>query len=198
MVMKNKLIFLIPVIVLLGSLAVFKIWTQEDSWVCKDGRWTKHGNPSSPMPSKPCTKNGEIITAREADEPSTANPASKNCLDKGGKISFVEESEGTLGICKFSDGSECEEWKFFRGECQPGQQTAADTTHPYTGVISKKGESFVFTSESGVEYTLQAPENRDLKERLLTEASLKQRVVVLASETPALSRVLILKGFQEK
>ncbi|MEA3339639.1 MAG: DUF333 domain-containing protein [Chloroflexota bacterium] len=28
---------------------------------------------------------------------------------------------GEYGVCVFSDGSECEEWAFFRGECEPGE-----------------------------------------------------------------------------
>ncbi|MBU1866793.1 MAG: DUF333 domain-containing protein, partial [Actinobacteria bacterium] len=27
---------------------------------------------------------------------------------------------GTYGVCVFPDGSECDEWAFFRGECEPG------------------------------------------------------------------------------
>ena len=31
-----------------------------------------------------------------------------------------EEAGGTAGYCVFPDGSECEEWAYFRNECQPG------------------------------------------------------------------------------
>jgi hypothetical protein len=31
-----------------------------------------------------------------------------------------DASGGTVGICVFPDGSECEEWAYFRGECKPG------------------------------------------------------------------------------
>jgi putative hemolysin len=195
--MKNKLIFLIPVILVLGVLAVFKLWFSEDSWICKDGQWVKHGNPSSPMPAKPCIKNGEIVSAQEIESgESIANPASTNCLEKGGKLSFIEETAGTLGICQFSDGTECEEWKFFRNECQMGQQTKADTTHPYTGLISRNGNNFTFKSDTGVEYNLEVSEA--LRPRLLSEMSSRQTVTILASENPPLSKTLALKGFQDK
>lgn len=26
----------------------------EDSWICQDGRWVRHGNPASNMPSSQC------------------------------------------------------------------------------------------------------------------------------------------------
>jgi inhibitor of cysteine peptidase len=52
------------------------------------------------------------------------NPASKYCLDHGGSsllqtLTAINGSESQEGICEFHDGSQCEEWKFFRGECKP-------------------------------------------------------------------------------
>jgi len=26
----------------------------EDAWICKNGEWVKHGNPSNPIPTEPC------------------------------------------------------------------------------------------------------------------------------------------------
>ena len=49
-----------------------------------------------------------------------ANPASVNCIDKGGKLDIRTETAGQYGVCVFDDKSECEEWKFFRGECKKG------------------------------------------------------------------------------
>ena len=28
--------------------------TGEDNWICKDGKWVKHGNPSAAKPAIPC------------------------------------------------------------------------------------------------------------------------------------------------
>lgn len=47
-----------------------------------------------------------------------ANPASENCIKKGGKLSIVDKPEGQVGMCTLSDGTICEEWALFRGECQ--------------------------------------------------------------------------------
>ena len=52
--------------------------------------------------------------------PGGVNPASKNCIDKGGTLDIRDSSAGQYGVCKFSDGSECEEWAYFRDECKPG------------------------------------------------------------------------------
>jgi hypothetical protein len=48
------------------------------------------------------------------------NPASKHCVDQGGKVDIRDETGGQVGYCVFPDGSECEEWAFFRGECTSG------------------------------------------------------------------------------
>ncbi len=49
------------------------------------------------------------------------NPASVNCTQQGGNLDIRTEFDGSQrGFCIFSDGSECEEWQFFRGECQKG------------------------------------------------------------------------------
>ena len=50
-----------------------------------------------------------------------ANPASVNCINKGGKLSIQKGVDGgEYGICIFEDNSQCEEWALFRGECTPG------------------------------------------------------------------------------
>lgn len=48
-----------------------------------------------------------------------ANPASVNCEQKGGTLEIKTAEDGSQsGVCKFSDGSQCDEWAFYRGECQ--------------------------------------------------------------------------------
>ena len=50
-----------------------------------------------------------------------ANPASVYCEENGGILEMRSDTEGNVsGICLFADGSECDEWAFFRGECSPG------------------------------------------------------------------------------
>jgi inhibitor of cysteine peptidase len=48
------------------------------------------------------------------------NPASKFCRDQGYQLEMRTDASGTTGYCVFPDGSECEEWAFYRGECAPG------------------------------------------------------------------------------
>lgn len=47
------------------------------------------------------------------------NPASVYCLKQGGKLEIrKDKDEGEYGVCVFSDGTECDEWAFFKGECK--------------------------------------------------------------------------------
>jgi len=45
-----------------------------------------------------------------------ANPASTNCVEKGGTVEIRDSPEGQYGVCVFPNGLECEEWALFRGE----------------------------------------------------------------------------------
>ena len=87
----------------------------EDGWLCQNGEWIKHGDPSGPVPSTGCA---EETKEQPADNTAIANPASVNCEEKGGKVEIrKDESGGEYGMCVFENGKECDEWAFFRGEC---------------------------------------------------------------------------------
>jgi len=48
------------------------------------------------------------------------NPASVYCEEQGGKVEIRTGVDGgQYGVCIFADGSECDEWAFYRGECSP-------------------------------------------------------------------------------
>jgi hypothetical protein len=46
-----------------------------------------------------------------------ANPASVFCVEHNGTLQIIDEPEGQRGICTLSNGTECDEWAYFRGEC---------------------------------------------------------------------------------
>lgn len=59
----------------------------------------------------------------QQDEANTGmpNPASVYCEEQGGTLEIREGQNGQYGVCLFDDGSECDEWQYYRGECAPGQ-----------------------------------------------------------------------------
>ena len=51
------------------------------------------------------------------------NPASVYCTQQGNKLAIRTAADGSQnGICIFPDGSTCDEWVYYRGECGPAAQ----------------------------------------------------------------------------
>jgi uncharacterized protein len=67
----------------------------------------------SPKPETPGAAKQEV---------QIANPASENCIQKGGKLEIAETPEGQQGFCILPDGTRCDEWALFRGECPPAEK----------------------------------------------------------------------------
>jgi hypothetical protein len=48
-----------------------------------------------------------------------------HCEQNGGKLELrTDASGGVAGVCILPDGSECDEWAYYRQECQPGDSQA--------------------------------------------------------------------------
>ena len=43
-----------------------------------------------------------------------ANPASTFCVEQGGTVEIVDETDGQVGYCNLPDGTRVEEWEYFR------------------------------------------------------------------------------------
>lgn len=55
------------------------------------------------------------------DAPNMVNPASAFCEEQGYESRIITSPDGSQrGICIFPDGTSCDEWAYFRGECEPG------------------------------------------------------------------------------
>ncbi len=53
------------------------------------------------------------------------NPASVYCEQYGNKLEIVTAADGSQsGVCVFPDGSICDEWAYFRGECGSAAQAS--------------------------------------------------------------------------
>jgi putative hemolysin/membrane-bound inhibitor of C-type lysozyme len=59
--------------------------------------------------------------ANTAPVVSLPNPASQNCVDKGGRLTLEKNRKGgQFGVCTFPDNLQCEEWAMMRGDCPAG------------------------------------------------------------------------------
>jgi len=53
-----------------------------------------------------------------------ANPASKFCIEQGGESKIITAADGSQsGVCILNDGTECDEWAYFRGQCPEKTKT---------------------------------------------------------------------------
>jgi putative hemolysin len=68
---------------------------------------------------------GQASPTTQANMP---NPASVYCEEGGNKLEIVTAEDGSQsGVCIFPDGSTCDEWAYFRGECGPADQVSTPT-----------------------------------------------------------------------
>jgi putative hemolysin len=84
-----------------------------------------------------------------------ANPASENCIAKGGQ-SVIETagSGGQYGVCLFEDNRQCEEWALLRGECPVGGLKVTGYATPQARYCAIRGGAYRIT----VQQTASAPE----------------------------------------
>ncbi len=94
------------------------------------------------------------------------NPASVYCIDSGYELEIrTDASGGQYGVCIFKDGSECDEWEFFRGKCgkewMPIEEaTANDTGATASGIKNVVDANNQFTFE--LYSKIKTPSNQNL------------------------------------
>lgn len=105
-----------------------------ESKVCADG--SSVGRTGDNCEFSPCPEDKN--TAEAKTNTGLANPASTNCINKGGKSEIRTNADGSqTGYCLFENGQECEEWSFFRNECQ---------------ATNSNTESYLFNSQDSENY----------------------------------------------
>lgn len=100
--------------------------------------------PTSPQP---------LPTQPAPDQLALPNPASVYCEAQGGRLEIrTDASGGQAGVCIFQDGSECDEWAYLRGECQPGSSDSPASAMPTSRYINEiYGFSFNPPSDWSIE-----------------------------------------------
>jgi hypothetical protein len=79
-----------------------------------------------------------------------ANPASVNCVDKGGELIIEKRPDGgEYGVCRFKDGKECEEWAMMRGECPVGGVKISGLATPAARFCMMTGGTYTPTASHG-------------------------------------------------
>lgn len=93
-------------------------------------------------------------TAAQAGLP---NPASEFCEANGGTLEIRTAADGgQSGFCLFADGSECEEWAYFRGECAPvGSAAPTETPAPRADASAAPLALQILLPEDGSQIDIQ-------------------------------------------
>lgn len=111
--MKKALILLLLVVVIIGGFFAlrFLFGGDEDTWICENGVWIKHGNPSAPKPVDGC----------------------------GVKVPLVEDTKDKLydmSICVSQNGNQMdyeEARKIAEEGCKEGSLKEEHSCNDYTG-----------------------------------------------------------------
>jgi len=78
------------------------------------------------------------------------------CAQNGGKLQIRDETDGQVGYCMFDDGSECEEWAYFRGECVPGN------AGPTSGSPGANEDGWITYRNDSLGYSFQYPAGAEI------------------------------------
>ncbi len=70
------------------------------------------------------------------------NPASVFCAENSGNLEILSWTGWEYGVCKFVDGSKCEEWKYFRWECKPEYKKIHNVFNKYFEKYLSKFQTF--------------------------------------------------------
>ena len=67
-----------------------------------------------------------VPVSTDTSQANPPNPASVSCEQHGYRLEIRTLADGSQsGACIFPDGSECDAWAYFRGECSPGNPGGA-------------------------------------------------------------------------
>ena len=90
----------------------------------------------------------DAATAQEV-KARIANPASVNCVKKGGELVIQKRCDGgEYGVCVFEDNRQCEEWAMFRGECPVGGVKITGYLTPAARYCAIRGGKYRVTGSS--------------------------------------------------
>jgi len=108
---------------------------------------------AGPTQEAPDVQPSSAATAASAEpQPDMPNPASKYCRDQGFQLELRTDASGTTGYCVFPDGSECEEWAFYRGECGPADSTFTSPPglpNPASAYCEEQGYTLELRTDAG-------------------------------------------------
>ncbi|HOG91724.1 MAG TPA: DUF333 domain-containing protein [Smithella sp.] len=99
-----------------------------------------------------CVAASDKVINKQESKVGIANPASTNCISKGGTLTIQKGvGGGEYGICIFEDNRQCEEWALFRGECPIGGKKITGYVTPAAQFCAITGGSYNITDQTNTE-----------------------------------------------
>lgn len=153
--------------------------------------WACRGN-------QPATKEDvQGISTSTAESGGLPNPASVYCKEKGYTLEIRTAEDGSQqGFCVFPDGSECDEWAYYRGECKPGSesQEEATPTPTFSPVVDMTGWNEYTQDEYG--FTFRYPPDWSLEEVQEADNTMSGHLIKLNTTAGEGKNIEMLIGFK--
>ena len=133
---------------------------------------------SCTAPSQP-TVDSVPTNIPQADMP---NPASSYCEEQGYRLEIRTTADGgQSGYCIFPDGSECDEWAYFRGECSSPVTSPIEipTARP---IDPNEYQSWWTYTHTEYGFSLMLPEDWKVEEFTTSDPLMKGHMLNLSTE----------------
>lgn len=143
-------------------------------------------SPQTQPPPAPSEVASPVVT--DTPQANLPNPASVHCEQQGHRLEIRTASDGSQsGVCIFPDGSECDEWAYFRGECGPApipptQAMAAPSEIPTALPIDPAGYQGWWTYTHAVYgFSIMLPEDWIVEEVTTSDSAMNGHALGLHS-----------------
>src|SRR5512137_861509 len=91
-------------------------------------------------------QSAEPSASTSTPPPDMPNPASLYCKEQGYRSEIRTASDGSqASYCIFPDGSECDEWRYYRGECGPSGSSPQPTAEIIEGWRTYRNEQLGYS-----------------------------------------------------
>jgi putative hemolysin len=89
-------------------------------------------------------------TATDNPAANMPNPASVYCEQNGNQLEIQTAADGSQnGVCIFPDGSTCDEWAYYRGECGPAAQKSPTPTFAVEATATVSSDNSIENASGG-------------------------------------------------
>lgn len=125
--------------------------------------------------------------ATDIPQANLPNPASAYCEQQGYTLEIRTAEDGSQsGFCIFPDGSECDEWAYYRGDCGPASQNEStqSTTEIATALPINPDDYQGWWTYTDEEYgfSIMLPEDWKVEEVVVSDPVLMGQILTLSTE----------------